>query len=79
MKILCTFPSVNISKRNFLFVICIARNFIWTTLKEIFSIFRFFLYPQISDFQIVASQPNFVQTIHQWKYNLFSIQLMYKS
>ncbi len=45
----------------------------------IFSIFRFFLHPQIPDFLIVVSQPNIVQTIHQWKYNLFSFQMMYKS
>ncbi len=42
MKIYCTFPTVNISKLNFWLVICIAKNFIWTTLKMIFSIFRFF-------------------------------------
>ncbi len=41
MKIFCKFPTVNISKLNFLLVICIAKNFIWTTLKVIFSIFRF--------------------------------------
>ncbi len=39
MKIFCT---VNISKLNFWLLICIAKNFIWTTLKIIFSIFRFF-------------------------------------
>ncbi len=39
MKIFCT---VNISKLNFWLVICIAKNFILTTLKMIFSIFRFF-------------------------------------
>ncbi len=42
MKIFCTFSTVNISKLNFWLVICIAKNFIWTTLKAIFSIFRFF-------------------------------------
>ncbi len=42
MKIFCTFPTVNISKVNFLIVICIAKNFIWTTLKMILSVFRFF-------------------------------------
>ncbi len=42
MKIFCKFPTVNISKLNFWLVICIAKNFIWTTLKVIFSIFRFF-------------------------------------
>ncbi len=33
---------MNISKLNFWLVICIAKNFIWTTLNAIFSIFRFF-------------------------------------
>ncbi len=42
MTIFCTFPTINISKLNFWLVICIAKNFIWTTLKMIFSIFRFF-------------------------------------
>ncbi len=42
MKIFCKFPTINISKRHFWSVICIAKNFIWTTLKAIFSIFRFF-------------------------------------
>ncbi len=36
---ICT---VNISKLNFWLVICLAKNFIWTTLKAIWSIFRFF-------------------------------------
>ncbi len=39
MKIFCI---VNISKLNYWLLICIAKNFIWTTLKMIFSIFRFF-------------------------------------
>jgi len=42
MKIFSKFPTVHISKLNFLLVICIAKNLIWTTLKMIFSIFRFF-------------------------------------
>ncbi len=42
MKIFSTFPTVNISKLNFWLVICIVKNLIWTTLKMIFSIFRFF-------------------------------------
>ncbi len=54
MKIFCTFPILNILKLNFWLVICIAKNFIWTTLKEIFSIFRFFLHPQIPDLQILS-------------------------
>ncbi len=55
---------------NFWLVICIAKNFICTTLKAIFTIFRFYLHPQIPDIQIVVSQLNIVlsiQTIHQWK------------
>ncbi len=46
----------------FLDVICFAKNLIWTTLKAIFSIFNFFLHPQIPDFQIVVSQPNIVRS-----------------
>ncbi len=42
MKTFCKFPIINISKLNFLLVIWIAKNLIWTTLKMIFSIFRFF-------------------------------------
>ncbi len=42
MKIFSKFPTVNVSKLNFWLVICIAKNLIWTTLKMIFSIFRFF-------------------------------------
>ncbi len=44
------FRTVNISQLNFLLVICIATNFIWTTLKMIFSIFRFFFAPSDSRF-----------------------------
>ncbi len=61
MKIFWKCPTVNISKLHFWLVICIAKNFIWTTLKVFFSIFRFFfLHPQIPDFQIVVYQPNIV-------------------
>ncbi len=42
MKIFSKCPTVNISKLHFWLVICIAKNFIWTTLKEIFSILWFF-------------------------------------
>ncbi len=45
MKIFYKFPTVNTSKLNFWLVICIAKNFIWTALKAIFSIFRFCLHP----------------------------------
>ncbi len=47
-------------KTYFLLLLCIAKNFIWTTLKMIFSIYWYFLHPQIPDFQIVVSQPNIV-------------------
>ncbi len=52
---------------TFLLVICIAKNFIWSTLKVIFSkkmIYIYILHPQIPDFQIAY---------------LFSFQLMYNS
>ncbi len=65
MKIL---PTVNISTLNYWLLICIAKNFIWTTLKMIFSIFRFF-----------CTLSNIVQTIHQWKYDLCIFQMMHKS
>ncbi len=41
MKIFWKIPAVNVSKSKFWLVICIAKNIIWTTLKAIFSIFRF--------------------------------------
>ncbi len=50
MKIFCKFLTVNISQLHFWLVICIAKNFIWTTLKAIFSIFRFFFAPSDSRF-----------------------------
>ncbi len=48
---ICT---VNISKLNFWLVICIAKNFIWTTLKAIFSIFWFFCTLRFQIFQILS-------------------------
>ncbi len=86
MKIFCKFPIVNISKLHFWLLICIAKDFIWTTLKAIFSVFLFlifFLHPQIPDFQIVVSRPNIV-TVYpnkpciNGKAYLFSFQMMYK-
>ncbi len=44
MNIFCKLPTVNISTLNFGLVMRIAKNFIWTNLKAIFSIFRFFLF-----------------------------------
>ncbi len=61
-KIFCKFITVNISQLNFCLVICIAMNFIWTTLKAIFSVLWFFLHPRIPDIQIVVSRPNIVRS-----------------
>ncbi len=47
--------TVNISKHNYWLLICIAKNLIWTTLKVIFSIFRFFCTLR---FQIYKYCPN---------------------
>ncbi len=55
MKIFSAFITVNISQLHFWLVICIAKNFIWTTLKMIFSIFRFFCTLR---FQIYKYCPN---------------------
>ncbi len=49
MKIFCTFPTINISKLNFWLVICIAKVFIWATLKGDFLntlIYYFFYCPK---------------------------------
>ncbi len=71
MKIFDTFPTINIPKLNFWLVICIAKKFIWTTLKAIFLIFWFFLHPQIPDFQIlylgqILLYPNKPYKIHTY-------------
>jgi len=63
MKIFSIYTTVNISKRNYLLVICIAKN----NFKDDF------LNIQTLRFS------NIVQTIHQWKYDLFSFQMMHKS
>ncbi len=76
MKIFSKCPTINISKLNFWLVICIDKNFIWITLKMILSIFRFFC---ILRLQIFISQPNIIQTIHQWKDYSFSFHMMQKS
>ncbi len=73
MKIFCKFPTINISKLNFWLVICIAKNFIWTTLKMIFSIFRFFCTLR---FQIYKYCP--IITNHTSMERLFiQLQMMY--
>ncbi len=75
MKIFCKFPTVNISKLNFWLVICIAKNFIWTTLKMIFSIFWFFCTLR---FQIYKYCPIITNHTSMESY-LFSFQMMHKS
>ncbi len=75
MNIFYKFPTVNTSKLNFWLVICIAKNFIWTTLKMIFSIFRFFCTLR---FQIFKYCP-IITNHNKWKYYLFSFQMTYKS
>ncbi len=65
MKIFSEFHTNSISQiiqfqYHNLFVICIAKNFIWTP-KAISSIFRF-LHSQILDFQTVVSQPNMISS-----------------
>ncbi len=72
MKIFGTFLTINTAKLNFWLLICIDKNFIWTTLKMIFSIFRFCC---TLIFQIYKYCP----IIHQWKYDLLSVQMMHKS
>ncbi len=64
MKIFSKFLTVNISKPNFWLMICIAKNFIWTALKAIFSIFWelflwffFFFFFAPSESRVV-SRPN---------------------
>ncbi len=48
----CKCPTINISKLNFWLEICIAKNFIWTTLMVIFSIFRFFCTLKFQNFKL---------------------------
>ncbi len=69
------FYTVNISKLNFWLVICIAKNFIWTTLKMIFSIFRFFCTLR---FQFFKYCPIITNHTSMESY-LFSVQMMHTS
>ncbi len=50
MNIFCKFSTLNPLKQKIVLVICIAKNFICTNLKAIFSIFRFFFVPSDSKF-----------------------------
>ncbi len=73
MKIFCRFPTINISKHNFWLVICIAKNFIWTTLKMIFSIFRFLC---ILRFQILKVVSQCFRWCINIKYNFAKLTLL---
>ncbi len=64
------FSTINVSKLNFWLVICIAKN----NFKDDFLNILIFLHAQIPDFQILSKQ-----SIHQWKYDLFSFQMIHKS
>ncbi len=56
-KIFCAFPTIKLSKRNFLLVMhC------WELHLDNFK-GDLFLHPQIPDFQIVASKTNIVQSL----------------
>ncbi len=70
---ICT---VNISKLNFWLVICIAKNFIWTTLKAILSIFRFFCTLRFQIFKYLYLSQILSYTNHTSMESLF-IQLSY--
>ncbi len=56
--------------------ICIAKDFIWTTLKVIFSILSDSRY---SNSYISAKYFPILTNVHQWKAYLFNFQMMYKS
>ncbi len=78
MKTFCKFPTINISKPNFWLVICIAKNFIWTTLKAIFLIFFRTLRLQI-DFQIVSISDKYcpILTNHRSMESLLYIYILW--
>ncbi len=78
MKIFSKFPTINILKLSFWLVTCIAKNFIWTTLNVIFSIFRFFA-PSDSRFSNSCISAKYfpILTNHTSLESLF-IQMMYK-
>ncbi len=61
---ICKFLTINISKLNFWLVICIAKNLIWTTLKMIFSIFRFLRTLRFQIFKYCPNHTSFVVQGH---------------
>ncbi len=78
MKIFSKFPTINISKLNYWLVICIAKNFIWTTLKMIFSIFRFFCTLRFQIFKycpIITNHTSMESYLFRWCINLNSTKL----
>ncbi len=66
----CKCSTVNISKLNFWLVICIAKNFIWTTLKMIFSIFRWFCTLRFQIFKYCPIITNIIYSAFRWCINL---------
>ncbi len=60
IKIFYKFSTLNISKCNFELVICIAKNFIWTTLRRFSQYLGYILHPMMPDIQIVISRANIV-------------------
>ncbi len=74
MKIFSTFLTVNISKLHFWLVICIAKNFIWTALKAIFSIFRFFCTPRLLANNGLNNLNKWDLIVKCYQCNLFIIQ-----
>ncbi len=80
MKIFCIFSTVNISILNFLLVICIAKNLIWTILKAIFSVFLIFG-PSDSRYSnsCISAKYYPILTNHTSMESLLSFQVMYKS
>ncbi len=74
MKIFCKFPTVNISKLNFWLVICIAKNFIWTTFTQYLDFFA----PSDSRFSNSCISAKYCPIITNHT-SMESFQIMYKS
>ncbi len=74
MKIFCKFPTVNISKPNFWLVICIAKNFIWTTFTQYLDFFA----PSDSRFSDSCISAKYCPIITNHT-SMESFQIMYKS
>ncbi len=77
MKIFSKFPTVNISKLNYWLVICIAKNFIWTSLKMIFSIFRLFCTLRFQYCPIITNHTSMERLFIQLSDNVYISILKY--